>query len=133
MILRAAAIWLLVLVIAILNGAAREAWLIPRFGDTIGRALSTLSLSALIFLITWLSIGWIDPKSAADALRVGLFWLVLTLAFEFLAGHYLFKKPWNVLLEDYDLRRGRSWVIVLVAALLAPWLTARMRGLPVVP
>jgi hypothetical protein len=128
-ILRATAIWFLVLVIAVLNGAAREAWLITRFGDPIGRALSTLSLCALTFLLTWLTIGWIHPPTVGEALRIGALWLFLTLAFEFLAGHYLFKKPWSVLLEDYDLRRGRIWVAVLVVVVLAPLWTARMRGL----
>jgi hypothetical protein len=98
-------------------------------GDTVGRALSTLVLSGLILLATWVTIGWIRPASPAAALRVGAFWLLLTLAFEFGVGHYGFRKPWTELLADYDVRRGRIWVVVLVATLLAPWWTARHRGL----
>ena len=115
--------------LANLNGAVREVWLIPNLGPVAGRALSTLILCGLIFLVTWLTIGWIRPATTGDALRVGALWLVLTLAFEFLVGHYVFHKPWPVLLEDYDLSRGRIWVVVLIAVLLAPLWTARMRGL----
>jgi hypothetical protein len=54
---------------------------------------------------------------------------LLTLAFEFLAGHYAFGKSWAVLLEDYDLRRGPIWIAVFVMVLIAPLWTARMQGL----
>jgi hypothetical protein len=49
-----------------------------------------------------------------------MIWLLLTLAFEFLAGHSLFGKPWDMLLADYDVVRGRIWVLVLMSTLLAP-------------
>jgi hypothetical protein len=65
----------------------------------------------------------------SDALTVGVLWLVLTLAFEFLIGHYVLEKPWTALLEDYDIRRGRIWVAVLVMVLLAPLWSARLKGL----
>jgi hypothetical protein len=129
LIWRALAVWFAILLGAILNGAFREAWLIPRFGDQLGRALSTIILCGLVFLVTWPTIGWIRPASARDALTVGILWVVLTLAFEFLAGHYAFGKSWAVLLEDYDLRRGRIWIAVLVMVLIAPLWTASMQGL----
>src|SRR5215204_2546888 len=117
---RALLVWFGILILASLNGAAREAWLIPYFGDTTGRAMSTVALCGLVFLAAWLTIGWIHPLRVGDALRVGMLWLILTLAFEFLAGHYLFHQPWAVLLQEYDLSRGRIWVAVLVVVLFAP-------------
>lgn len=129
MIWRAIVVWFAVLALASLNGAARQAWLIPRLGPEPGRALSTVILCGLLLLLTWLTIGWIRPASTGQALGVGVLWLVLTLAFEFLAGHYVFGSPWAVLLEDYDLTRGRIWIAVLVVALLAPVWMARLRGL----
>jgi hypothetical protein len=126
---RAVAVWFAVLALASLNGAAREAWLIPRTGPELGRALSTVILCSLVFLVSWLTIGWMRPATSGEALAIGALWLVLTLAFEFLAGHYLFHKPWGVLLEDYDLSRGRIWVAVLIVVFFAPLWTARMRGI----
>jgi hypothetical protein len=129
MIWRALAVWIAILVLANVNGALRELWLIPHMGAVPGRTLSTLLLSGLVFLLTWLTIGWIHPSTRSEALAIGAFWLVLTLAFEFLAGHYIFRKPWADLLVDYDITRGRIWILVLVVVLLAPLWTGRLKGL----
>src|SRR6185503_15070196 len=114
MLARALGVWLLLLVLAVLNGGVRDTWLSPALGDTLGRAASSLTLSGLILLLTWLTIGWLRPGSRREALAIGGLWLVLTLAFEFLAGHFAIHKSWPELLTDYDLRRGRIWAIVLV-------------------
>jgi len=122
---RALAVWCLLLVLAVLNGGVRDTWLSPRLGDPIGRAISTLLLCGLILLATRLTIGWIRPTSRGAAVEVGVLWVALTLAFEFGVGHYGFGKPWPELLADYDLRRGRIWIAVLVVTLLAPVWTIR--------
>ncbi len=128
MILRSIVIWLGLMVVAIANGAFREAVLKPRLGELAGRIISTLMLCALIFGIAVLSIGWIGPSDARQELVVGFVWLGLTTAFEFLAGHYLFGDPWEKLLADYNILRGRLWVLVPITTFLAPWLAARIRG-----
>ena len=128
MILRAVAVWFGILVLASLNGAARGVWIIPRLGETMGRAVSTVILCGLVFFLTWLTIGWIRPTFSGEALKVGVVWLCLTLAFEFLVGHYVFGNTWSALLADYDLSRGRIWIAVLVLTLLSPLWTARMKG-----
>jgi hypothetical protein len=115
------------LVIASVNGAVRELLLIPRIGAAAGRAVSSLLLSAFILGVTWLTIEWIGPSSSRDAWRVGVLWVVLTLAFEFLGGHYLFGSPWPNLLADYNLFQGRIWVLVLIVTAIAPRLCAPSR------
>ena len=127
MIPRALAVWCLMLILAIVNGGVRDAWLAPWLGDTVGRALSTVLLALLILLATWLTIRWIGPGSAGEALTVGALWVALTLGFEFGAGHYAFGKSWGELLADYDLSRGRIWILVLVVTFAAPLLTLRLR------
>jgi hypothetical protein len=128
MLLRAILIWLGILVLASANGAVRDLVLAPGLGDPLARAISTLVLCGLILLVTWRSIRWIGPRSRRDTLIVGLLWVVLTLAFEFLAGHYLFGKSWAMLLEDYDLSRGRIWILALLTTFAAPLLLARTPG-----
>lgn len=81
MLIRALLAWLMLRALAVVNGAVREAWLIPRIGGRAGHAASSLSLSAAILLLAWLTIAWIDPASARDAFLIGLAWLALTLAF----------------------------------------------------
>lgn len=129
MILKAILVWLVIMVGAIVNGALREGLITPRTGPQWSHVISTVLLSALIAVVTWLFSGWIDFRSSGEALRVGLIWLVLTLAFEFLAGHFLFGTPWKAILADYNLARGRIWPLVLLSVLLAPvavnWLKNR--------
>jgi hypothetical protein len=129
MALRAALIWCALPVIASINGIAREAVLIPRIGDLAERAVSTIALSALIIILTWISIAWIAPRSTVQARVVGVIWVAVTLAFEFLAGHYMFHNPWSRLLEDYDVLRGRIWILVLVATLVSPRICVGVRNL----
>jgi hypothetical protein len=130
MLVHAIAIWCVLLVVASVNGAFREAVLIPRTGDVLGRVISTLLLSVFVIILAWLTIGWIGPRSAQDAWLVGVAWLLLTVTFEFLAGHYLFHNPWARLLEDYNVFRGRIWVLVLLTTVVAPRICAGLRNVP---
>jgi hypothetical protein len=133
MIARALVVWCALLGLAIANGAVREAWILPRTADATGHAISTGMLCVLILLLSWALIRWIRPIGARDAWSIGGVWLGFTLAFEFLAGHYVFGNPWGRLLEDYNILRGRIWVLVLVTTLVAPWLAGRARGLLTTP
>jgi len=128
MIARAFAIWLALMAAGVLNGLARNAWITPATEERVAHQISTATLSGLIFLITLAAIRWIAPGTLRGALLVGAFWLGLTVAFEFLAGHYLFGQPWDRLLADYDLTRGRVWSLVLVTTSLSPVLAAWIRG-----
>jgi len=128
-ILRAAVVWLLLCAVAVANGTVRQFLLVPRIGPAAGHVVSTLSLSILIAVVAWCSIRWIGPATSAEAWAVGALWLLATLAFEFGAGHYLFRNPWPKLLADYDVRQGRVWVLVLLATALAPRWAAGVRGL----
>lgn len=129
MFTRALVVWFGLLVLAFANGALREIALVPSVGDTVGHAISSLTLSAAILLLAWFTITWIRPTSTVDAWRIGALWLALTLAFEFLAGHYAFGTPWSTLLADYDVLAGRIWVLVLVTTTVAPVISVRAHGL----
>lgn len=129
MLLRSLAVWLGLVALAVANGSLRTLVLNPRLGERAGHIISTLLLCLLVLAAASLTIRWIGPSSRADLLGVGGFWLALTIAFEFLAGHYLFRNPWSKLLADYNLLQGRIWVLALITTFLAPWLAAWMRGL----
>ena len=125
---RAVIVWAGIAVIAVLNGGFRESVLIPRTGEAAGRAISTLMLSAAVLAVTFYTIAWITPDAGRDAWRIGVLWLAMTLAFEFLAGHYLFRVPWREITADYNVLRGRIWVLVLIVTLVAPAAAAALRG-----
>jgi hypothetical protein len=129
MLVRALAIWFVLLLVAVLNGAFREAVLTPRVGRGVAHALSTVMLSVLILIVGWLSMGWISPRTLQDAWTIGALWVGLTIAFEFLAGHFVFGRPWDELLADYNLLAGRIWLMVLVVTLMTPVFAFTRRGL----
>jgi hypothetical protein len=128
-VIRALIVWFGLLALAIINGGIREGLIIPRTGDLAGHAISTVSLCVLILALAWLTIGWMHPASSGEAWRIGGLWVALVLAFEFFAGHYLFGTPWNELLADYNVLRGRIWPLVLVTTADAPYVAGRVRGL----
>ena len=52
-------------------------------------------------------------------LRASVIWLgILVLAI----GHYLFGDSWDRLLADYNILRGRIWLLVPIVTLVAPLL-----------
>jgi len=120
-------VWLAIMVLAIANGIVRGAVLVPRLGEHAAHVVSTLLLCGLIFLVARLSIRWIGPANGGDALRIGAMWVILTLAFEFIAGHFVFGAPWARLLADYNVLRGRIWPLVPITTLAAPVVALRMR------
>ena len=120
MLRRVVLIWLCIVPVAIVNGTIRDLLVVPYLGDQIARAISCLTLAGATFLIAWMSIRWMGPIDEFEAWVIGLVWLGLTLAFEFLVGHYAFVTPWEALLADYNILEGRLWILVLAAALSAP-------------
>jgi hypothetical protein len=112
-----------------MNGIFRNTFMTPHIGELGGHVVSTIILSALFILITLFLINWLDPKSKKDALTIGLLWLLMTVSFEFLAGHFLFGHPWSKLFADYNIAKGRIWTLLLVVTFMAPMLSAKIKKL----
>jgi len=107
----------------------RNAFISPQIGEHGGHIVSTVILCVLIFLVTILLIKWIGPESHNDARAIAILWVSMTIAFEFLAGHYLFGHPWSKLLADYNMAMGRIWALVLIATFVAPIWAVRIKRL----
>jgi hypothetical protein len=127
--LYAAAAWLPLAVLAVLNGLLRN----YTYGPLVGEQLAHL-LSSAVLIVVVLAVAYLFLRLArlaygpGDLLVVGAIWLALTVAFEFLFGHYVAGHPWSKLLADYNIFKGRVWVLVLFAIFLAPVITARAAG-----
>jgi hypothetical protein len=128
MIARAALVWLGIAALATANGGFRESVLVPRMSETAARAISTLMLSALIVLVAAAALEWITPAPHRDAWRIGVLWVAMTIVFELVAGHYLFRIPWREITGDYNIFKGRIWILVLITTLFAPAIAATWRG-----
>ncbi len=114
--------------IAIFNGAIRQFAYGPWVSERSAHQISSAIAIVLFFLYTlFLSRRWPLAKSS-QAWFVGGIWLVLTITFEFIFGHFVAGHSINKLLKDYDMTEGRLWSLVLAALFLMPYVTFRIRG-----
>lgn len=125
--LKSLVVWAAILVLAILNGALREAVLIPSLGTATGLVLSGLLLSALIIAVSYAALPWLNTRRFAQLLAIGLGWVALTLVFEFSFGLWQ-GKSWPALLEAYTFKGGNIWPVVLLVTALAPYIAAKLRS-----
>ena len=130
LLLKAAGIWLLILVCAVLNGAFRESTLLPNLAKPVALVLSGLLLCLCIVVISLIFVHRLGRLGTSQSLSIGLFWLCLTLAFEFGFGRVLQHRTWPELLDAYTFKDGNLWPLVLVVTFLAPLLTVRLSAWP---
>ena len=125
--LKAAGIWMVILIGAMLNGMAREALLLPHLDPSVAYMASGVALCLIIVLVSVALVPRLGPLSTAESLVVGAFWLALTLAFEFGFGRLVQHRTWPELLGAYTFKDGNIWPIVLLVTLVAPLLAVRLR------
>ncbi len=122
MIIRFLLFWLPMPFIAILNAGIREKILVRFFQELTCHQLSTFTLIILVSIYTWLIYPYLKIAQSGDSWVTGITWLLLTLIFEFIAGHYIFKNSWERLFQDYNLLKGRVWSLFLLYILILPYL-----------
>ena len=118
--------WLPMVLIAVANGALREAWLVPRLGEHPARQASTLILIALFAVYVGYVLRRWPIASGARAIAVGVLWLVLTLAFEFALGRFVSGLSLEEIIEEYDLAAGRLWALVPIWVAASPYVFFRL-------
>ena len=119
--------WLMIIPLAVLNGALRDFALHPLLG-WYALPVSGVLLCGMIVLLTWLRVPRFGNCGLRQLVLVGVVWAVLAVIFECLLGVAL-NRPWVDLAAAYDLRSGNLWLLVVVCAGFAPWLAAKMRGI----
>lgn len=91
--------------------------------------MKSTALWLLVFLVAYGGVGWIAVDRPGLYRAVGLFWVMLTLSFEYLFGHFVAGKSWQEINQVFDLSRGDLFVVVLVVTAVSPVVCARLRGL----
>jgi len=129
MLLKATGIWVLIVIAAIINGVIREKLIVPMAGIETALPLSGVTLSIIIFLISLASVSFIGAMETKTFLTIGVLWVLLTLSFEFLFGHYVVGKPWKEIMQVFNMQKGDLFVVVLFVTALSPWVAAKIRGI----
>jgi hypothetical protein len=119
--LRYVAAWFVLLLAAMVNGSLRELTYGKHVSELLANQLSCVSGIFLFAVVIHQYVRRWPPASAREAWYIGMFWMVLTVAFEFLFFHYLGGHSWEALLANYDIASGRLWPLILLWVLIAPY------------
>jgi hypothetical protein len=121
MIFRYAIFWFGLLILAVLNGTARDLLYRDLIGEFRAQQISCATGAALFFIFTWLANRRWPIGRASTAIGIGAIWLVMTVCFEFFMVVVLVGKPISTAIDQYDLIHGNLWPLVLLAVFLIPF------------
>jgi hypothetical protein len=119
--------WIVMLLVSIANGAVRDFTYGKHMHELAAHQISTASSILLLGFVIWGYVKLFPPSSRNEAILIGVLWMALTVAFEFVFFHYVGGHAWSELLANYNVLRGRVWVAVLIWLAIAPWLFYRLR------
>jgi hypothetical protein len=127
--LRAIAVWLAIIASESLHGTLRELLLTPRVGMPRAHQITVFTGSVLVVGIATALARWLAVREPRQLIRIGLLWVVLTVAFEAALGRLALGLSWSQLAADYDFSRGGLMSIGMLVLTLAPLMGARFRGM----
>jgi hypothetical protein len=120
--------WIGMVILAILNGAVREKIYGPSMQELSAHQLSTFIGLILFGFYIWTLTGIYRIQSSSQAFVIGGMWLIMTILFEFIFGHFIMRHPYRKLFHDYNLLKGRIWLLVLIWMAVAPYVFYRVRS-----
>lgn len=126
--LKTSMIWFVIAVLAVANGIFRETVLVSNLGQSIALPVSGMLLSLIVFIVTYLSFSLFGKHSAPTYFLIGLQWVVMTLLFEVLFGHYIMGRSWSDILQVFNIIKGNLFILVLIVSLFSPLLVAKIKG-----
>ena len=115
--------WIFLIFVAIANAGVREKILENKLNKLKSHQVSTISLSIFIFLFSFVFFSIMRFNALEyQYFIVGLMWTLLTVSFEFIFGYFVAKKTIKTLISDYNIFKGKIWILVLIVTFLSPWL-----------
>ena len=118
--------WLILAVVAIINGVLRQATYGHHIPELAAHQVSTVTGILLTGAVVWILSRFWPIGSAKEAWVIGACWLLMTVAFEFGFGHYVAGHSWSRLFADYNLADGRVWSLFLAWIAVLPYLSWRI-------
>ncbi len=97
----------------------------PRLGPLRAHQIGMTTRIVYIVAAAAVLVSFEPHYSTLDLIYVGVFWLTLTLAFEW-GGSFLTRRPVQEILVGWHVNRGYMWPYVLLTYLLAPLVVGLM-------
>jgi len=120
-------LWLGFLAVAMAVALIRDKLLTPIVGQLEARALGTMLVSAVIFGLICAYVSRLDGTTPGSLVRLGIFWTVLTILFEYIFSHFVLGVSWEFIGVDYNISQGRLWPLELLIILFGPLFAAKIR------
>lgn len=120
--------WFLLAILMSGNGIFRELVLRRLVESQTADVVSAMLGVAIIVLITRWLLRTGAPLPVSRLAGVSALLVGLTVAFEFLFGHYVDGKSWSELAWNYAFWRGRLWPFLLLTIALMPFVWGRWRA-----
>ena len=118
-------LWFPMVIIAIGNGTVRDLVYSQYVGGFVAHQISTVAL-LLLFAIYIGCMVYVNPlQNQSQAFLVGAIWVVLTVSLEFGMGRFR-GDSWLQLWDDYNILRGRLWILVPIWLGIAPYVFYRI-------
>lgn len=127
-VFRSLVIWFVLIFSEIIHGILRELILAPLVGHFRSNQIGVFTGSVIIIAIAYFAIRWIGANRLGELLTVGIIWLALMVAFEFLFGRLVVKMPWEELLAGYNIAEGGLMPFGLLVLLFSPVIAEKVRG-----
>jgi hypothetical protein len=118
--------WFVMLMVAVANGALRDLTYGRWMDELSANQISCMTGMVLLGVVIWAFVRLYPLSSSREAVLAGLFWMGLTVAFEFLFFHFIGAHSWAELAANYNVLQGRLWVFVLAWVAIAPYLFFRL-------
>jgi len=115
-------------IIAVANGMVREKLYGQSMSELSAHQLSTLTAIILLGIYIFVLTIVFQIQSAKQAFTISGIWMIMTVIFEFVFGHFVAGHSWSTLFMDYNILKGRVWVIVLIWTFIAPYVFYRLRS-----
>lgn len=124
--LKSFGIWVILAISAITVAIIRNGVLLPPLGEQTAHEVGTILYLIVQFLIIYMFVKRSRLKKTSTLLSVGIYWLILTITFEFIFGHFVIGHSWEKLFADYNIFKGRLWVLVLINNVAAPLISGKL-------
>ena len=115
-------VWIALAVTATLNGTIRTYGYGTLMSEKTAHQISTVTGLLLFAGVMYLFLRFSPFEyERRDLILIGIMWVVMTIVFEFVFGHFVFGNPWSKLFHDYNILEGRVWILVPIWTAIGPY------------
>ena len=128
-IMHVVGLFILVAASEMLNGIARTVFLNKRMGVANARRISLLPALALCLLICYYYVPFLNIRTDAGLILLGIALSLFMGVFDIVVGRLVVKARWEVILDDFDIKKGNLLGLGMVAMVFCPLLATKIARL----